>query len=109
MSDYRIVYSDDGSHLEDKKKRPKASDLKPEEHTLKIRLEKKGRGGKNVTVVFELPDNPDYFKKLTKELKSHCGSGGSFKGSTLEIQGDHKIKIRDYLQKKGFKAILAGG
>lgn len=116
MSEPNIIYSSDGSH---KKKCPKchyhpcrcpkASDLTPQDHTLKIRLEKNGRGGKNVTVVFELPNNDDYFKKLLKKLKSHCGSGGAYKDKRMEIQGDHRDKVKSFLEKIGFKAKFAGG
>ena len=116
MADYEIVYSDDPNF----KKRcskcgkhpcacPKSDDLAPSQHTLKIRLEKNGRGGKTVTVVFELPKNDDYFGKLEKKLKSLCGTGGSFKNNMIEIQGDHRQKIKDHLEKLGFKVKLAGG
>lgn len=116
MSDYELVYSDDPNF----KKRcktcgkfpcacPKASDLKPNEHTLKIRLEKNSRGGKTVTVVFELPDNAPYFTELQKKLKSLCGTGGAYKNNMIEIQGDHREKIKAHLEKVGFKVKLAGG
>jgi translation initiation factor 1 len=105
--DYELVYSDDGSHL--KKEKVKKPDPKPSDHTLKIRLEKNSRGGKTVSVVFELPDAPDYFEKITKELKNKCGTGGSFKNNQIEIQGDHRIKIKEHLEKLGFKVKLAGG
>lgn len=81
----------------------------PSDYTLKIRRETNGRGGKAVTVVFELPDNEAYFKELTSKLKTHCGSGGAFKQSTIEIQGDHRDKMKAFLEKLGFKVKLAGG
>ncbi len=116
MSDYEIVYFDDPNF----KKRcpkcgkhpcacPKATDLVPREHTLKVRLEKNGRGGKTVTVIFELPVNEAYFKDLEKKLKALCGTGGSFKNQVIEIQGDHREKIKAFLEKTGFKVKLAGG
>lgn len=116
MTDYEIVYSDDPNF----KKRcnkcgkhpcacPKLSDMIPSQFTLKIRLEKNGRGGKTVTVIFELPKNDDYFKHLEKKLKNLCGTGGSFKNNVIEIQGDHRPKIKDYLEKIGFKVKMAGG
>lgn len=117
MSDQpRILYSSDGSHkLQCQKcgqhpcKCPKAGALVPSEHTLKIRRETNGRGGKAVTVVFELPENEAYFKELASKLKTHCGSGGAFKITTIEVQGDHRDKIKLYLEKLGFKVKLAGG
>ena len=106
-----VVYSIDGTGKslvnkkgkKDKKSKTNFPEIIPSEFCLKIRIEKKGRGGKAVTVIYELPDNPPYFKKLLKELKNFCGTGGSQKESTLEIQGDQRNKVRDLLTKKGFK------
>lgn len=102
-----LLWSSDGSHLEKKEKI--YADVIPSEHTLKIRLEKNQRGGKTVSVLFELPDNPEYFKELLKELKASCGSGGALKEGNIEIQGDHRDKIKNICEKRGFKVKLAGG
>lgn len=104
--DYEIVYSSDGSgkNIASKNKESqKEVEIIPSKITLKLRIEKGGRGGKVVTVVYEVPANKSYFEKLTKELKAKCGVGGSFKGSTIEIQGDKKEQVRDLLIKKGFQ------
>ncbi len=61
-----------------------------------------------MTVVFELPSNEAYFKDLERKLKAFCGTGGSYKNGTIEIQGDHRVKIKTYLEKLGFKVKLAG-
>ncbi|MDD0852457.1 translation initiation factor [Halobacteriovorax sp. GB3] len=102
--DYVIVYSSDGSgkNIAKKDKKKTYADINPKETILKLRIEKKGRGGKSVSVVYEIPENPTYFKKLSKELKAACGVGGSFKNDTIEIQGDQREKIRAFLEKKGF-------
>lgn len=103
-----ILWSDDPSERKKKKKEVFKS-VNPSDHTLKIRLEKNKRGGKIVSVIFELPQNPEFCKKLCKELKSKCGTGGSAKADTIEIQGDHRDKLKELLENKGFKAKLAGG
>lgn len=102
-----IVYSSDGSHK--KAKKVVYQDIVPSEHILKIRLETNKRAGKAVSVVFELPENPEYFKKLAKKLKASCGTGGSFKENTIEVQGDHREKLKELLEVKGFGVKLAGG
>ena len=76
---------------------------------LHMRAEKKGRGGKPVMVIYNFPKNHPDFKKLTKKLKRECGSGGTFKGESIEIQGDHRDKINTYLLGLGFKVKMTGG
>jgi len=112
----RLVYSTDGSHKricqvckDDPCSCRKKENIDPVHIVVKIRLEKKARGGKSVTVLFNLPHNPDYFTSLAKKLKVHCGSGGTFKDDKIEIQGDHKAAVKAYLEKQGFQVKLSGG
>lgn len=119
----RLVYSSDGSHLKICKACKEdpcecatsfqnIKEIIPEKIVLKIKLEKNQRGGKLVTVIHELPYNPDYFSDLAKKLKIHCGTGGSMKnGSNLqiELQGDQREKIEIYLSKLNFKTKRSGG
>jgi translation initiation factor 1 len=80
------------------------------EAPVKIRLEKNGRGGKTVTVLFELPPRGDpFYETLLKNLKGKCGAGGTYKDRRLEIQGDHRDKIKTFLEAQGFQVKLAGG
>jgi len=65
-------------------------------------MEKKGRGGKTVTVVYDLPLNAAFLKELAGELKRACGTGGSVADNTVEIQGDQRERVRDVLLKKGW-------
>jgi len=68
----------------------------------KLRLETKGRGGKNVTVVYDLPNNAEFLKSLATELKKACGTGGTIAEDTVEIQGDYCNRIRQLLMSKGW-------
>ena len=68
----------------------------------KLRLEKKGRGGKTVTVVYDLPDNAELLRELAQELKRACGTGGAVAENTVELQGDLKERVRTCLEKKGW-------
>lgn len=102
-----LLWSDDGSHLKKKKKAEVAFD--PKDTLLRIRTEKKGRGGKSVTVIYQLPDNPTYFKKLSKRLKSRCATGGSYKGDSIEIQGEVAKIVEQLLKEEGFQVKISGG
>jgi translation initiation factor 1 len=68
----------------------------------KLRMEKTGRGGKIVTVVYDLPQNQAFLKDLASELKRACGAGGAVVENTVEIQGDLRDRIRVLLAKKGW-------
>jgi len=68
-----------------------------------ISLETAGRKGKEVTVIKGITHNPQVIEKLTKKLKQQCGAGGTIKGKTIEIQGDHRNKIAKVLDKEGYQ------
>jgi translation initiation factor 1 len=74
----------------------------PNRVVAKLRMEKKGRGGKTVTVVDGLPRNAAFLKELSQELKRACGTGGAVVEGTVELQGDLRDRVRECLNKKGF-------
>lgn len=74
----------------------------PDRPIAKLRLEKAGRGGKAVTVVYDLPHNAVFLKDLCADLKRTCGTGGTVSENTVELQGDLRERVRPHLQKKGF-------
>jgi translation initiation factor 1 len=76
---------------------------------IRVRRETKGRGGKTVTVVAGAPLDEAELKVLAGELKRRCGSGGTIKDWTIEIQGDHVELLVSELNKRGFKVKRAGG
>jgi translation initiation factor 1 len=74
----------------------------PSRVVAKLRMEKSGRGGKTVTVVYDLPNNAVFLKELCSELKRACGTGGAVSGDTIELQGDLRERLRELLMKKGY-------
>ncbi len=88
---------------------PQPKSLPPQQQNPRIFRDRKGRGGKTVTVIRALQLTDNDMKKLSKQLKKKCGSGGAMKDGNIEIQGDHREKILAELQKQGYKAKLAGG
>lgn len=69
---------------------------------LTVHLETAGRRGKQVTVIKNIQHNPQVIESLAKKLKSQLGTGGTVKGKSIEIQGNHLEKIKTLLQKEGY-------
>lgn len=76
---------------------------------VRIRRETSGRKGKGVTTVTGIPVPEAELKALAKKLKKTCGTGGALKDGVVEIQGDHREKLKSVLEKEGFTVKLAGG
>ncbi|HEY6838794.1 MAG TPA: translation initiation factor Sui1 [Geobacteraceae bacterium] len=76
---------------------------------VRVQRESKGRGGKTVTVVTGVAGDDGALAKLAGELKRRCGSGGTVKDGTIEIQGDHRDILVTELERRGFKVKRAGG
>jgi translation initiation factor 1 len=74
----------------------------PSKLVAKLRMEKKGRGGKTVTAIYDLPNNAQFLKELCAELKRACGTGGSVAEGAIELQGELRDRVRDVLAKKGY-------
>jgi translation initiation factor 1 len=76
---------------------------------VRVSRETKGRKGKGVTVVKGLALDEAALTALAKQLKTACGSGGTVKDWTVEIQGDHLERVIEFLGKAGHKVKRAGG
>jgi translation initiation factor 1 len=108
------VYSTDGGRVRQPDERagaparPTARSAAPDDGTIRIFRERGGRNGKVVTVVRGLPTGPALLD-LAANLKRLCGAGGTVKDGVLEIQGDHRERLADHLQAKGYTVKCAGG
>jgi translation initiation factor 1 len=76
---------------------------------VRVGLEKKGRGGKSVSVISGLALPQKEMEPLLKRLKTGLGTGGAIKDNTIEIQGDHRDRIINMLSGMGYKPKKAGG
>ena len=102
MKDTRLVYSTETGRICPKcqkqvsdctcqKKRPEPQPPFKPDGIIRIRHETKGRKGKTVTTVFGFDLDDQALKSLTKDLKQHCGTGGSVKDGVIVIQGNTGI------------------
>ena len=110
--DRKTVWSSqDGDLRKDQRYRkpPSIKSLPPNEQTVYLHRETKGRGGKTVTLVKNLVLSEKDMKDLAKNLKRVCGTGGTIKDGLIEIQGDHRQQIAEVLRNQGFKVKIAGG
>ncbi len=83
---------------------PKTPHLDINAQKLLVRKEKKGRGGKTVTVVEGYQGNPQTLEALCKKVKQQCSVGGSVEHKTFIIQGDKCDQVVKILIKEGYNA-----
>lgn len=107
MPDYRTVYSTDPD--DPPKREPKAKAVPARQQLVYVERDRKGRGGKTVTVISGLQMAPAEKEKLLKKLKTSCGAGGTLKEGCLEIQGDHRDRLIELLRGIGYQVRQKGG
>ncbi len=81
----------------------------PRDGVVRLLRDRKGRGGKTVTLIAGLSGSPTALAALASELKRLCGTGGTLRGELIEIQGDHRERLRSELERRGYTVKLAGG
>lgn len=76
---------------------------------VKIQRQTKGRNGKGVTVIMQLPAQPQLLESYAKQLRKQLSVGGAVKDDTIELQGDQRQAAKAWLEQQGFTVKLAGG
>lgn len=84
-------------------------ELPVSQQNIRVQASRKGRKGKTVTVISGFQSKPETLAALLKQLKNQCGTGGTVKEDTIEIQGDHTQKLVQLLTQAGYKAKISGG
>jgi translation initiation factor 1 len=84
-------------------------ELPPNQQNLRVQASRSGRAGKTVTVITGFQSKPETLRQLLKTLKNQCGTGGTIKETSIEIQGDHRPQILQILIEAGYKAKISGG
>jgi translation initiation factor 1 len=107
VSNSRLVYStDDGDRRREPEPTARPS-APPSDGIVRVSREKSGRRGKTVTIVRGLPAGA--LAAAATDLKRLCGTGGTVKEGTIELQGDHRDKAAARLRAQGHEVKLAGG
>ncbi|NND04874.1 MAG: translation initiation factor [Saprospiraceae bacterium] len=90
---------------------PKETTKKQKQYTDEVRvwIDRKGRGGKEVTLVKGIRRPDSQLKEIAKIIKSKCGVGGTAKSGEIIIQGNHREKVVKILQEQGFSNTKKAG
>ena len=99
-----VVYSTNPDYKYDTGEEAEQETLPPSRQNLRIKLDKRNRNGKAVTLITGFVGTTADLKTLAKTLKTHCGVGGSDKDGEILIQGDHRQKVLELLTRAGYKA-----
>lgn len=91
-----FIYEEDGIQEE--------TTLEPSRQNLIVSIDRKGRGGKQVTLVSGFVGTSDDLAELGRTLKVKCGVGGSAKDGEITIQGDFRDRVTALLKEMGYKA-----
>lgn len=112
MSDWKqrlgMVYSTNPDFEYTTQEPEQAETLPPSQQNLRVWLDRKQRGGKQVTLVKGFVGSDDDLAELGRMLKSRCGVGGSAKDGEIIIQGDHRDHVIELLVAVGYRCKKAG-
>lgn len=78
--------------------------LDPAKQRLIVRIDRRNRGGKQVTLIEGFIGKDEDLSALAKSLKTKCGVGGTAKDGEITIQGDLRDKLVALLSSMGYNA-----
>ena len=97
-----FVYSTDPAFQYQHNDEAPAETLTPAQQKLRIKLDTKQRAGKAVTLITGFVGKDEDLQTLGKQLRNHCGTGGSAKDGEIIVQGDQRDKVLQWLLKNGY-------
>ena len=99
-----VVFSTNPDFAYEQETEQEEETLEPGKQNLIVSIDRKGRGGKQVTLVSGFVGSSDDLSALGRTLKVKCGVGGSAKDGEITIQGDFRDRVVNLLKDMGYKA-----
>lgn len=99
-----LVYSTNPDFMKQTYESREQKTLEPEKQRLIVRIDRRQRAGKQVTLVEGFVGTDDDLSALAKILKVKCGVGGTAKDGEITIQGDLRDKVTALLTGMGYNA-----
>ena len=99
-----VVFSTNPDFAYEEQETEEPETLEPSKQNLIVTIDRKGRGGKQVTLVTGFVGTSDDLADLGRTLKVKCGVGGGAKDGEITIQGDFRDRVVNLLKDMGYKA-----
>lgn len=97
-----VVYSTNPDYQYETENESIVETLSPSKQRLIVKIDRRSRGGKQVTLIDGFIGTEEDLSELAKIIKNKCGVGGSSKDGQILIQGDFRDKIVELLKSKGY-------
>ena len=99
-----VVFSTNPDFQYEEEAEQEPATIEPSQQNLIVSIDRKGRGGKQVTLVTGFVGTAEDLAELGRTLKVRCGVGGSAKDGEITIQGDFRDRVTALLKEMGYKA-----
>ena len=99
-----VVFSTNPDYRYEEETQEQQETLPPEKQKLIVSIDRRNRGGKQVTLVSGFTGTDEDLADLARTLKVKCGVGGSAKDGEITIQGDFRDKVTSLLTEMDYKA-----
>jgi translation initiation factor 1 len=104
----RLVYSTESGRVSPSADAPAGPATPAAGKGIRIRLDRRA-SSRVVTLVTGVPGTADGVQALARELRAACGTGGTVRDDTIELQGDHRDRVEAALSARGLRSTRAGG